>query len=288
MAVMDGVRIGPLDVDKGENLGMVGGGHAARRLIRHHATMNPPALTAALSRVRQDARSEAVDRDEAEAVIREWYEENGEALPEDARITGYAVRGDDEQRELQVVTFTFRTASGRTAKGFVPYGDLPKSMDAGTEAVRIKKAIDAGRPVDPVARGASGPDPEVVALREAVEALTRRLAEVEDRDPQSIDDVLAHEDAASGMDADADVAPEGAAEPPAAPLAALGTLVEPWDGFEGTQAQVVRQRLRDSGDADVAARVLAWETRPDGGQNRSTVVAAANEILDRKAPSDGS
>jgi hypothetical protein len=148
---LPGLRVGPLDPDRGENLGQVGGQSTARRLIRHHVAMHPPALMRALNRTRQDARSEAVDREEAEELIRELYRDAGEALPEDSQIKGFAVRGDDEAPGEQVLTFTFTTKSGRTGKGFVPYthDDLSRSRAAGDEAVRIAKLKEAGLPWAP-------------------------------------------------------------------------------------------------------------------------------------------
>lgn len=290
MAVMDGVRIGPLDVDKGESFGQIGGQTAARRLIRHHTAMNPPALTAALSRVRQDARSDALDREEAEENIRAWYEEHGEALPEDSKITGYAVRGDDEAPELQMVTFTFTTKGGRTAKGFMPYRDLSQSVKAGDIAVARAKAIDSGHPVE--APAGAGDSAELRELRGLVEALTARLADVEDREPLDPAELARELRAAMAEDAAPDVGatglPDGdaAPAPPVEHVPETDELVEPWEGFEGMQAQLVRQRLAESKDPDVAKRVLAWETRPDGGPNRRVVIAAANAILDRQTPTD--
>jgi BMFP domain-containing protein YqiC len=149
--VLDGVRIGPIDPDRGENFGQVGGSATARQLIRHHVALTPPALAAALRRKRQDERSDAIDLDEAESYIRGFYEDAGEPIPEESEITGMCVRGIEEQPKLQVLTFTFTTKGGRSAKGFVPYrvDALSRSFAAGTEAVRIKKLKDAGLPWAP-------------------------------------------------------------------------------------------------------------------------------------------
>lgn len=263
MGVLDGVRIGPLDPDKGENFGQVGGQTTARRLIRHHVKMHPPALVAALGRVRQDARSTAVDRVEAEDFIRGWYSEHGEPLPEDSKLKGFAVRGDDEEAELQVLTFSFTTKSGRTAKGFVPYHELPSSVEAGDAAVAREDAKKDGV-APPLAAGPTR-DPELLAvlrgLTDQVEQMAERIEELEAErdDAQTLDPAVSFE--------------SGAVELP----------VEPWPGYEGSNAQDVRQRIREANDATLARSVLAWETRPDGGANRSTVVGAANQVLDHSA-----
>ncbi|MGH2897402.1 MAG: hypothetical protein ACRDMZ_01910, partial [Solirubrobacteraceae bacterium] len=151
MALLDGVRIGPLDPDRAENMGQVGGQNTARTLIRHHVAMHPPALVGALSRERQEDRTKAVNREEAHAVIREAYEDRGEPLPDGAEITGLAVRGHEETPERQVLTFTYSTPNGRSGKGAVPYrgGGLDKSIAAGDEAVRIAELKAAGLPWQP-------------------------------------------------------------------------------------------------------------------------------------------
>lgn len=255
MAVLDGVRIGPLDPDKAEGMGQVGGQSTARLLIRHHVAMHPQALIAALSRVRQNERSLEIDKDEAEKLIRKSYAEAGEGLPEDAEITGLAVRGDDESPDLQVVTFTYSAPSGRSGKGFVPYSDLPRSKRSGDEAVRVGKLKEKGLPWQGES-GASAPadlQAENVQLRADLEELRAQLA------GGSEDDGETPEDYSPG-------------EAPA----------EPWEGYEKATAPVVRARILADRDPVLAQAVLAYEQRGDGGRNRSSVVSAANEVLDRQ------
>jgi hypothetical protein len=358
--VMDGVRLGPLDPDRGENFGQVGAQSSARQLIRHHVAMHPPVLIRALSRVRQDARSEAVDREEVEAAARKLYADAGEALPEDSRLAGFAVRGDDETPELQVVTFTWTTKGGRTGKGFVPYREMSSSVEAGDEAVRIEKLKAAGLPWQPktLAQAETKADTRRLENADAMERelaeLRRRLEAVEgqrptlaqsagggsgvasspqtpeggsasvpgSRGPDEPDDEFAGlegddltsalEEAGidwttggsglggtmtpreardalrsntAGGDAEEDDDEEPGAEPDESdgneePAGSDERPAEPWAGYEGGNAQDIRRRVRESRDPDLARAVLAYEQRPDGGANRSTVVAAANEVLD--------
>lgn len=294
--VLDGVRIGPLDPDRGETFGQVGGQSAARRLVRHHTSMNPPALLRALRRVRQDARSEAVDREEAEGFIRDVYEAAGEELPEDSIITGYAVRGEDEQPELQALTFTFTTKSGRTGKGFVPYGadELSTSRERGDRAAQIAKLKEAGLPIPEalaaVTQAITGEDPAAPATDEAAQARIVELDEENDKLADENNDLkdeldelrqrLAALEAAPPRTSDAGVetGPQNADGATDGPV----EVPEPYEGYEGKPAQDVRQRIREANDPDLARRVLAYETRQDGA-NRSTVVSAAQEVLDRSS-----
>lgn len=315
MALLDGVRIGPLDPDRAENLGQIGGQSSARVLIRHHIAMHPPALVGALSRERQDERSKAIDRDEAEKAIADAYEENGEPLPEGSEINGLAVRGHEDQPSRQVLTFTAATPSGRTVKGAIPYRDnddtLSRSIAAGDQVIRIRELKEAGLPWEPGAiaeqvggiagTGVKADDGEAArlsdelddaadreeSLREENAQLRERLAQLEGQ--RRTDEQKAQDDGdeptRAGLPSDSGVvtSPQ-AAEGGSVDLQDVGSAGEPempWEGFESANAQEVRARLRDNRDPAEARRVLAWEQRSDGGANRSTVIAAANEVLDR-------
>lgn len=292
MALLDGVRIGPLDPDKGESFGQIGGQTTARRLLRHHTAMHPPALRAALSRIQHDERSGAIDIDEANAHIREVYEDAGEALPDESRIVGHKVRGQDEQPELQVLSFTYTTAGNRTGKGFVPYRDLPKSVAAGDEAVQIKRLKDAGLPWAPsvAAQAAAGITGTGVAE-------DRDLGEVLDEQhvsglEEENEELRAEVESLRARIAEETAQREADAQAATAEAAASGTIVsdaqparypsagEPWEGYEGANAQDVVRKLREEKDPELAERVLAYEKRADGG-GRSTVISAAEQILDR-------
>ena len=318
--VLDGVRIAPLDPDRAENFGQVGGSNTARQLLRHHAAQLPPALAAALRRKRNDPRSTAIDKNEAEDYIRDLYERAREPIPEDSKITGMAVRGEEDDPDSQVLTFTFLTPGGRSAKGFVPYRDLPKSVAAGDEATRIADLKEAGLPWTPsdaalAAAGiagtgvaAPGDTSEIDELKARVESLDtendtlvdERDAALKERDERDAK-LRELEERLAAVEAQAPDSPPqtpGSGEPDTAaagdapsdadePATAAGDRPdEPWEGYDAAKAQDVRQKIRESGDRALAQAVVDYETRADGGQNRSTVISAANELLDHAPASD--
>lgn len=320
MAVLDGVRIGPLDPDRAENFGQVGGQSTARQLIRHHVASHPPALVGALSRVPNEERSRAIDKDEAEELVRSAYEDRGEPLPEESTLKGFAIRGDDDAPELQVLTFVFETKNGRTGKGFVPLNEearsaLTNTFEAGDEAVRIKKLKDAGLPWEAkaTAQNEARADRRKLAaaddLRSEVEELRERLARIESQaetvaqasagggsgvasSPQTPEGGSASVPGTRGPEQDAGGDPDGGPDGgegegdgggnagPEDPQQ-LASDIGLTGSYDDAKAQDIRAKLRDQRDPETARRVLAYETRSDGGQNRSTVVAAANEVLDR-------
>lgn len=293
---LEGVKIGPLDPDRGEMFGQVGANSTARQLIRHHAAMHPPALVAALSRVRQAVRSDALDRGELESAVADYYAGMGEALPDGAIIDGAAVRGEDDGRQ-QVVTFTWLVpvsegGSGRSGKGFVPYDadHLPGSVAAGNDAVRIAKLKEAGLPWHPEAvsrevagiagTGVAGDAPadpalaeENASLREELEELKARLAEIE-ATPQPF---ASSAGGGSGVAA-SPMTPEGGSVLVPGTRGPDAPADEPWEGYDGTNADDVRKHLRDSDDPELARRVLTFE---QAHANRGTVISLANQIIDR-------
>lgn len=316
MPVLDGVRIGPLDPDRAENFGQVAGGATARQLIRHHVAMHPPALVGALTRTQQEFRSKAIDKAEAEKYIRKVYSDAGEPLPDESQIKGLAIRGEDDEPELQVLTFVYTTAGGRTGKGFVPLSDgarsaLKKTMEAGDEAVRIEKLKAAGLPWEAKATAQAETKAdrqqldEAARLREEMAELRKRLEAVEGQrptdaqsagggsgvqsSPQTPEGGSARIEGSRGPersqeDAGGETPPDPSQVDPAQLASDLGLT----GSYDDAKAQDIRAKLRaDDVDPNVARRVLAYETRSDGGANRSTVTAAANEVLDRKPAAGG-
>lgn len=300
---LEGVRVGPLDPDRGEMFGQVGGvgsPTAARKLLRHHQLMHPPALIAALNGARQEARSLTIDRDELEAAVERYYDEAGEALPDGAEITGTAVKGEDDSRS-QFVTFTWVVSvenggSGRSGKGFVPYTSryVPKSIAAGDQAVRVAKLKEAGLPWTPEAvqaeaagihgTGVPAVDPE----RERLEADNARLDEENELlvvDKEALQArIAAIEEQLAALTAKEPEPPQDAETPepvlaqpvePAEPAAVVDA--EPWPGYEDDTADKIRSRLK-SVERPVVEAVLAYEMAHN---NRTSVVGAANQILDR-------
>jgi hypothetical protein len=296
---LEGVKIGPLDPDRGEMFGQVGANSTARQLIRHHAAMHPPALVAALSRVRQAVRSDALDRAELDSAVADYYAGMGEALPDGAIIDGAAVRGEDDGRQ-QVVTFTWLVpvsegGSGRSGKGFIPYDadHLPNSVAAGNDAVRIAKLKEAGLPWHPeaVSREVAGiagtgvsagageemySAGEMQTLRDEIERLRAQIADIE-ATPQPL---ASSAGGGSGVAASPMTAEGGSALVPGTrgPDSLAAPEGEPWEGYDGTNADDVRKRLRDSDDPELARRVLSFE---QAHANRGTVISLANQIIDR-------
>lgn len=139
MTQLPGVRVGPLDPDSTAAFGQVGVANTARAVLRLHAQMHPPELRRALVRPLDDERTKGLDPDEVAEYLGGLTHANGDPyVPEGARVVGAAVRGDRDTGH--VLTFTYRTASGRTAKWHAPYNDeaLPDSYQAGAENKRLK------------------------------------------------------------------------------------------------------------------------------------------------------
>jgi hypothetical protein len=301
---LEGVRVGPLDPDRGENFGQVGGQSTARSLVRHHMAMHPPALVAALSRRPHPERSDVLrdDPDLAEEVAdaaRSYYEDAGEALPEGAELSGFNVRGRDDAPKQRVVTFTWHVpveagGSGRSGKGFIPYDRelIPDAVAAGDEAVQIEKLKKAGQPWSPqvlarsaeirgtgVERDDASADAqaaedaaeqarrEAEELRRQLDEANERLAAVEGQQPSVAQEAEEEADDDDEEDVRSDELSEQ--NPPE----------EPWRGYDKANADEVRKRLRQKKDVPEAERVLAYE---QANANRGTVVSAANQILDRQ------
>lgn len=290
-----GVRVGPLDPDATAEFGQVAGRTSARQLIRHHLALHPPALIGALNRKRQKGRTDALDVAEVRAAIEKHWDDSDEEAPEEWKLTGAAVRGEEDAE--QVLTFTFTLPSGRTGKGFIPYDEetLPESHANGAEAVHIEKLREAGLPWSPSERtraalgitgtGVGDADADLLEaseeadrLREENEELRRRLEEAgENPDAEPDDD-------GKGEDEEQRPTPEqqraegegdGEGDEPG----------EPWAGYDEANADAIRKQLRNLPDEEkvaAAKRVLAYERRVG---NRASVVSQANQILDRQPAS---
>jgi hypothetical protein len=299
---LEGVRVGPLDPDRGEMFGQVGGQMSARQLVRHHMALNPPALVAALSGKPHPERSEALDREEVSAAVIEYYADTASPLPDGAVITGANVRGVDDTPDRQFVTVTWHVptdagGSGRSGKAFIPYNSdtVPNSKSLGDEAVRIEKLKKAGLPWHPSQLahalagtsvvGAQDPDEALVEERDglAAEAETLRKQLADSEAARVAAETQAEEAAAALAAAQTPAAPaddsSGAAEAGATDDASSDAEPsEPWDGYDSQNADKIRKRLREKKDVPEAEAVVAYESKH---ANRGTVVAAANEVLDR-------
>lgn len=276
---LPGVRVGPLDPDRGENFGMVAGGPTARQLVRHHMAQHPPQLLAQIGRVRQAERSDALDREEVEKAAKKFYKDAGEDLPDGTTISGLAVRGEDDKPDQQCVSFVFTLESGRTGKGAIPYADLKKSVKAGDEAVRIAKLKEAGLPWQASATAQ--------AEDSAGEDIRRRLADAEKRAEEAEEKLREHEEQRppiserGGQAHDAAAATTGDVDTGAAGEAANGDA-EPYEGYDSENAKDIAKYVREQDDQQIAERVLAYEGK---NANRKSVVSAANSVLNRKPAS---
>lgn len=293
MPLLSGVKVGPLDPDTTAEFGQVSGRTSARQLVRLHLALNPPALLGALTRSRQKARTDALDIEELRSAIETVWDEADEAAPEEWVLSGAAVRGEDDAE--QVVTFVFTLPSGRTGKGFVPYSEelLPESIANGDEAVHIEKLREAGLPWTPSERtraalgitgtgvGEQAPEniddvlaaqDEADRLREEVEELRRRLAEAgenPDAPPAEGEGEATEED------------PRPTPEQQRQAGAGDGDPELPWAGYDDANADAIRKHLRElEGDEQIAAANAVLKYEPKNGK-RSSVVAQANQIIDR-------
>lgn len=278
-----GVKVGPLDPDAGESFGQVDASTSARKLIRHHAAMYPAPLLALLNKTVNEPRSRSLDRDEVIEVV-------AEQLPDGAVVTGANVRGAEDAPKA--LTYTWEVpqdagGSGRSGKGAIVYDadTFPDSCAAGDRAAELEKAKKLGVPLEAVVAAFTGRSApltehhisgeqestvEVEELREENEELRARLDALAER-------LEAVEVAATTPDAAPDEGAAAADEPPAADASADSPAAEPWEGYDELNADKIRQDLRERNDADEARAVLAYEA---ANANRSTVIAAANAVLD--------
>jgi hypothetical protein len=176
---LPGVKVGPLDPDSTSQFGTVSQTNSARQLIRLHTQMNPPALRRALSRPRDEERTQGLDLDEVREYVGGLTRENGDPLvPEDSVIQGAAVRGDPVSGP-QILTFQYQLASGRVAKWHAPYNAdvLPTSFEQGTDLRKVRQMKDRGvvafdtegTTAELQRRKLAEQDREIRALRQALE-----------------------------------------------------------------------------------------------------------------------
>jgi len=269
---LEGVSIGELDPDRTADFGTVAQAETAKRLRRQHARMYPQELTAMLSRQRNDPRSEALVLEEVEPAIIEANESRAKRgkLPDGFKLIpdSLAVRGEDGG--IQAVTYTFRVKSGRTGKGALPYDaeTFPRSFAAGTDAVAIAKAKEAGTAWVPpalaeqLARIGGAEGAPAAADSAEVEKLRRKLANAKAK--------IAELSESKGDGGDGGKGAGGASTSPDA-------LEEPWDGYDGMRAQDIATRLREEKDPAAAQRVLEYEHAKGP---RTTVTGAADRVLD--------
>lgn len=311
-AGIPGLRIGPLDPDKTESFGQVSATHNARRLIRLHSQMHPPELRLALSKKLDEPRTAAVldHLDEVHEYLSGLSLENGDpVLPEGSVLEGANVRG--EPGRPQVLTFTYRVPSGRSAKWFVPYDGekLPDAHALGSELSRIARARDRGLVAwdDPNERGTHaqilerenrGLRRESQALREQLEGRGAAKAgepvpetEGDSRpDLQIVDEnerlgretqelrarVAQLEGALNALPGGVDALSRSESPPPGDDVASADPPLEDYDDLN---ADAVAKILKDEDTSDeTREQILAYERTH---ANRATVVKAGERALDK-------
>lgn len=151
--------VGPVEVDAaGELVKGVGVFNQAERLINEVASNFPPALVAAGSRRLLGGRSQTLD-------LKEVADAANDAFPDFTELLSAKVRGSEERPEKIAVNVVFRTESGRSARGILPYETMKKSRRAYDEAVKAGTIV------------IREDDPD--ALRKALEEAQRRNTALE-------------------------------------------------------------------------------------------------------------
>jgi hypothetical protein len=118
---------------------------------------------------RDERRTRTLDLDEISKVA-------------DAEIAGASVRGTGDGP--RVVVYITHSDTGRSTKGMLPYGDLPKSKKAFEESERLEReAALAARSRGGEEDRYGGEDPRVAVLQEEIERL--RAGADEDPEPYS-------------------------------------------------------------------------------------------------------
>lgn len=274
---LPGVKVGPLDPDRTSDFGQVAATHSARTLIRLHSQAYPPALTGALALKQDMQRTQGLDMAEVSDYLGGLELENGDpAVPKDAVVEGAAVRGERDGR--QVLTYTYRTANGRTAKWFAPYSEdaLPKSFEEGAERVYLHDLQEKGL----VAQAGSAAG-ERGTTRMASEAGDVRLAGDNDDLRGRLDELQKRLDEAEAKRREAERAAAAAPEPDAdaddAQREPVASQEPPLEGYDDLKAADLAKKLKDTNtsEAEVQA-VLDYERTHE---NRRSVVGAAEARL---------
>lgn len=292
--------VGPKEVDQaGELVKRVGVHNQAERLINQVSENFPPELVAAGSRRLLGGRSQTLD-------LKEVADAASEAFPDFTDLLSAKVRGSEERPEKIAVNVVFRTASGRSARGMLPYATLKKSQkayDAGIQAGTIvtreddpeaaRKALEQAqrRIVELEAKkdgGAAPPEPEATPepfegyadvnasdLVERIEegefgliTLAAIIAAENERD-RPRETVI---DAAETKIGAAEAAVAEATEPEAAPAAQ-----EPYEGYAGEDAKQRVAKIK-SGDLTLP-QLLAVKADQEAGDTQKTVLKAADEKI---------
>lgn len=270
MAELPGVKVGPLDPDRTADFGQVSAANNARTLIRLHTQMYPQVLVAALAKKQDVQRSQGLDIGEVRDYLGGLSLENGDpAVPEGAEVVGANVRGERDRE--QVLTYTVRHASGRTAKWFAPYSEdvLPESYAEGDERVHLHELREKGL----VATQAGSAAGERGTTRSASEAGDIRLARENDKLRERLEAAQRElEQVRAGASEDGESGDEpGSREPTSA-------QEPPFEDYDDEKSAELVKRVKDEEGTsrEEVQTILDYERVH---QNRKTVVAAAEARL---------
>lgn len=306
MANLPGVKVGPLDPDSTAGFGHIASHNNARQLIRLHRQMHPPELLRALARPLDEARTKGIDLDEVGEYIGGLSHPNGDpVLPQGARVSGAAVRGD--RQTGQVLTFTYTLPSGRVGKWYAPYGpeELPASFDAGAEFAKVAEMKDRGvvafdsegtqteilrrqlaesrREAAALRRAAErrGTADDVVGPGDSAELDTRDSANIAEeneqlrREVQELRERFAQQENLEG--AGGGFVPTGGLEQDFPPRDNVASADPPFEGYDDLKADDVCKRLKAGETSDEERRAILDYERTHA--NRKSVVGAAEESL---------
>lgn len=293
MSGLPGVKVGPLDPDKTADFGVVSQRNSARQLVRLHTQAYPASLVSALARPLDEERSLALDMEEVAEHLDGLTLANGDpVVPDGCRVVGANVRGDRDRE--QVLTFTYQTPSGRTAKWFTEYSEasLPVSFADGADRVRIADLRKRGIAVVG-GESAGGHVSTDAALQRENAKLQRKLDELTSGkldgllreriaalSAEDLARVAAGEDPEEAAEVDGDPEDENSGEAPA-PSAAQDP---PFDGYDDKPAPELVKLLKadDTSDEERQA-ILDYEKTH---HNRKSVVGAAEQQLGARGSAD--
>lgn len=272
-AQFPGLKMGAVDPGPQETIGAsASSATQVRRLMRSHLALIPAPLQRALSQQRNEERSKALSDDEIMAVCTD-------ALPDhdDLEITGATVHGQEGSKD-KWVGFTYRVG-GRTHKAAVPYDDdnFPDSVEAGDEAVQVKKAKEAGLPwiTSAMADSIRGEklDGSAKDASKAEKALVKEQEKNADLQTQ-LDELKATVERMANA-TPAETAPD---VPPAQDPGGPPVDVEAY--LAGNIGEIKAKLGSDDPDQATLTALLAFEEK---NQNRAGVTADLNKRLDAAA-----
>lgn len=253
-----GLTLGPQDIDAAGDLTKRLGVHnKADRLLKRHAALYPQELTIALARPIDPERTDALDYDEVTSALSSLRGRKAFFDGDEDELEHAVVRGDRPSN--RVVAVVYRTKSGRSARGVIPYEGLEASQRAYEAAKAEKEGRVLSSPVTTDGTDLTGAAAELEARNAELEQAAR---EAEERARQAQQD---HE----------------------ALLERLERLEnpEPWDGYDALDADAVIERITEGGRDEFGRggleRIQTYESER---KNRKTVLRAVETATLAESP----